>query len=495
MSAEILIVDDEPDIRFLLKGVLEDEGYQASVSAGSKEALVLFHKRRPALIILDIWLEHSELDGLELLKIFAQEAPEVPVVMISGHGSIETAVASLRDGAYDFIEKPFQTEHLLSIVRRGLEASRLQRENAELRHRTGADEEIEGTSSAIVGVKAQIDRVAPTNSRVLITGPAGVGKNLAARMIHKRSARSDRPFVVLNCAMLAPERLEEELFGYERGRDEAPRRGAFERAHGGTLVLDEVIDMPLETQGKIVRMLQVQTFQRVNGVQNIKVDVRVLATSTGDLQQAVAAKRFREDLFYRLAVVPLEIPPLQERREDIPALIKIFLQKAAEVTGLPLRELSVDALTALQTYDWPGNVRELRNLMERLLILAPHEGEPDAPVRANMLPDFVNKGAPHLVGTATPDGDIMALSLREARDVFETQYLQVQLMRFGGNISRTASFVQMERSALHRKLKQLGVTHEGRGRSQSQAAKKLLKSSSEGALVKDAESKKEKEED
>ncbi|QCE33396.1 sigma-54-dependent Fis family transcriptional regulator [Acetobacteraceae bacterium] len=476
MSAEILIVDDEPDIRFLLKGVLEDEGYQASVSAGSTEALAFFRKRRPALIILDIWLEHSELDGLQLLKIFAEEAPEVPVVMISGHGSIETAVASLRDGAYDFIEKPFQTEHLLSIVRRGLEASRLQRENAELRRRTGADEEIEGTSATIVGVRGQIDRVAPTNSRVLITGPAGVGKNLAARMIHKRSARAERPFVVLNCAMLSPDRLEEELFGCERGKNEPPRRGAFERAHGGTLVLDEVIDMPLETQGKIVRMLQVQTFQRVDGVQNIKVDVRVLSTASGDLQTAIAEKRFREDLFYRLAVVPLEIPPLKERREDIPALIRIFLKKASEVTGLEIRELSVDALAALQTYDWPGNVRELRNLMERLLILAPHEGEDNAPVRASMLPDFVNKGAPHLANAAGPDGDVMALTLREARDVFETQYLQIQLMRFGGNISRTASFVQMERSALHRKLKQLGVTYEGRGRSQSRASKKMITS-------------------
>lgn len=379
--------------------------------------------------------------------------------MISGHGTIETAVSSLQHGAYDFIEKPFQTDRLILVAQRALQAARLERENAELRLRSGNETMLFGEGPGISAVRGQIDRVAPTNSRVLITGPAGSGKEIAARMLHSRSRRGSGPFIALNCATLAPNRFEEELFGIEGQADGTMRRtGVLERAHKGTLLLDEVADMPLETQGKIVRALQDQTFERLGGAARVKVDVRVIATTNRDLQGEITLGRFREDLYYRLAVVPLRLPSLRERREDIPALAQHFLQRYAENAGLAPRELSVDALAALQSYEWPGNIRELRNLMERLLIMMPNGQDL---IRADMLPSTVSQGAPSMT-RLDAGADVMALPLREARDLFETQYLQVQLLRFGGNISRTANFVGMERSALHRKLKQLGVTPEDR---------------------------------
>ena len=460
MGHEILIVDDEPDIRLLIEGILADEGYETRLAADSDPAIAAFRERRPSLVVLDVWLQGSRLDGLGILNVLHKEEPSIPVIMISGHGTIETAVAALQHGAYDFIEKPFQADRLLVVVRRALEASRLARENAELRLLAGSGTVLEGKSAAIVAVRNQIDRVAPTGSRVLISGAAGTGKEVAARMIHASSRRAEGPFIALNCATLAPGRFEEELFGTEGGDDGTGRRtGVLERAHGGTLVLDEVSDMPLETQGKIVRALQDQTFERLGGARRVKVDVRVLATTNRDLQSEIALGRFREDLYYRLAVVPLRIPSLRERREDIPELARMFLDRAAETAGLPLRELSGDAIAALQSYEWPGNVRELRNLMERLLIMMP--GNSTDPIRADMLPSTVGEGAPALLKFDS-DEDVMSLPLREARDLFETQYLQAQLLRFGGNISRTAGFVGMERSALHRKLKQLGVTSEDR---------------------------------
>ncbi|NHN88160.1 nitrogen assimilation response regulator NtrX [Acetobacter conturbans] len=459
MAYEILIVDDEPDIRMLIEGILHDEGYETRVAGDSDSALAAFRARRPSLVIQDIWLQGSKLDGLEILKTIQAEDPSVPVVMISGHGTIETAVAALQHGAYDFIEKPFQSDRLLVIVRRALESSRLERENAELRLRAGPESTLFGESAAISAVRSQIERVAPTGSRVLITGAPGSGKEVAARMIHARSRRVDGPFIALNCATLAPSRFEEELFGLE-GIEGIPRRiGVLERAHGGTLLLDEVSDMPIETQGKIVRALQDQSFERIGGSTRIKVDVRVISTTNRDLQAEIGNGRFREDLYYRLAVVPVRIPSLRERREDIPELAKMFLRRAAETAGLPVPELSVDAMAALQAYDWPGNARELRNLMERLLIMRP--GNASEPIRADMLPSSISEGAPALLKFDS-NADVMSLPLREARDLFETQYLQAQLLRFGGNISRTAGFVGMERSALHRKLKQLGVTAEDR---------------------------------
>jgi len=457
MPHEVLIIDDEPDIRLLIEGVLRDEGYETRTAGDSDSALAAFRLRRPSLVILDIWLQGSRLDGLGILEVLQSEEPRVPVVMISGHGTIETAVAAIHHGAYDFIEKPFKSDRLLLIVRRALEAAKLAREVAELRLRAGPETEIAGESPLIAAVRGAIERVAPTGSRVVISGPPGSGKEVAARMIHARSRRSDGPFVALNCAALNPVRFEEELFGIEGGPDPIvqPRRsGMLERAHGGTLLLDEVSDMPLETQGKIVRALQDQTFERLGGSSRVKVDVRVLATTNRDLQGEINAGRFREDLYYRLAVVPLRMPALRERREDVPLLARLLLQRSAENAGMPVRTLTVDTVAALQAYDWPGNVRQLRNVMDWLLIMAP--GGANEPLRADMLPPEIGTGAPALLSLEGAS-DLMTLPLREARDLFETHYLQAQLTRFGGNISRTAQFVGMERSALHRKLKQLGV--------------------------------------
>lgn len=462
MAHDILIVDDEPDIRALIEGILSDEGYETRVAQNSDTALAAFRTRRPNLVILDIWLQNSRLDGLGILEAMQREEPQVPVVMISGHGTIETAVQAIQQGAYDFIEKPFKSDRLLLITERALEAARLKREVSELKLRAGAETELLGTSSQIVQLRSAIERVAPTGSRVLISGPAGAGKEVAARMIHARSRRATEPFVALNCATLNPARFEEELFGVEAGSDpQAPprRAGVLERAHGGTLLLDEVADMPLETQGKIVRALQEQGFERVGGATRVKVDVRVIATTNRDLSAEIAAGRFREDLFYRLAVVPLRVPALRERREDVPTLARYFMTKSAETSGVPARELSEDVLAAMQAYDWPGNVRQLRNLVDWLLIMAP--GGPGESIRPEMLPPEVGSAAPAAL-KLDRSSEIMTLPLREARELFERQYLEAQLLRFGGNISRTANFVGMERSALHRKLKFLGVHAEDR---------------------------------
>jgi len=457
MAHDILIVDDEADIRMLIGGILEDDGHQTRTAADSTAAIEAISTRRPSLVILDIWLQGSPLDGLEVLDIIKRDHPELPVVVISGHGNIETAVSAIKRGAYDFIEKPFKADRLLLVVERAVEAARLRRENKELRLRAGGPVELVGTSPHIHTVRRTIERVAPTGSRVLITGPAGAGKEVAARLIHQRSRRADGPFVVLSCASMQPERMEPELFGIEaggEGPESPPKVGTFEQAHTGTLFLDEVSDMPLETQGKIVRVLQEQTFERVGGRARVQVDVRVIASTNRDLAAAIAAGRFREDLYYRLNVVPVSLPALRDRREDIGVLAAHFMDRAATAAGLPARTLSDDAVAALQAYEWPGNVRELRNVIERLLILAP--GDPTQPIRADMLPPELGTVVP-----ATLKGDrgaeIMGLPLREARELFERQYLLAQVTRFGGNISRTATFVGMERSALHRKLKTLGV--------------------------------------
>jgi two-component system nitrogen regulation response regulator NtrX len=457
---EILIVDDEPDIRMLVEAILRDEGFEARSAGTSDEALAAYRARRPNLVILDVWLQGSKLDGIGILEAMHQEEPSVPVVMISGHGTIETAVAAIQRGAYDFIEKPFNSDRLLLVVRRALEAAKLAADNAELRLRVGPETTLTGDGHSIATLRAAIERVAPTGSRVLIAGPPGSGKETVARMIHTKSRRGEGPFVSLNCAILAPEKFETELFGVEAGPD-APRRvGVLERAHGGTLLLDEISEMPIETQGKIARVLQDQSFERVGGgsASRVKVDIRVIATTARDLNGAIAAGRFREDLYYRLAVVPLRVPALKERREDIPALAADFLARAAESSGLPARSLASDAIAALQAHDWPGNVRQLRNIMDWMMIM--RSGETDI-FRAEHLPTELSAHAPRALAI-DPAADVMALPLREARDVFETQYLQAQLLRHGGNISRTANFVGMERSALHRKLKQLGIGAEER---------------------------------
>jgi two-component system nitrogen regulation response regulator NtrX len=457
MAEDILIVDDEDDIRMLISGVLEDEGYETREAASAEAALEEIATRRPNLIILDIWLEGSRLDGMELLHILRREHPEVPVVMISGHGSIETAVQAIKVGAYDYIEKPFKTDRLILIVSRAIEAFRLRRENRELRLRAGPETELIGESASMSQLRQAVGKVAPTGSRVLIKGAAGSGKEVAARMIHEHSRRAEQPFVIVNCAAMAPERMEAELFGVEAARasdQEGRKIGLFEQAHNGTLVLDEIGDMPLETQGKIVRVLQEQTFTQVGGNRKIAVDVRVVATTTRDLEVKIRAGKFREDLFYRLNVVPLEVPDLAERREDIPKLAEHFMRRASETGGMPVRRIGPDAMTALQSHEWPGNVRQLRNVIEWLLIMAP--ADPQMPIRADMLPpELVDRTPPALQGAGQTE--FLSLSLRDAREEFERQYLEAQVNRFGGNISKTATFVGMERSALHRKLKSLGV--------------------------------------
>ena len=458
MAHDILVVDDEADIRMLISGVLEDEGYTTRQAANSSEALATVRARLPSALILDIWLQGSELDGIEILKLVRQEAPNLPVIMISGHGTIETAVAAIKIGAQDFIEKPFKSDRLLLIVERVIENARLRRENEELRLRVGGDEELIGCSHAVNQLRQQVEKVAPTGSRVVITGAPGSGKEVVARLLHRRSRRARGPFVVVNCAMLRPERLEIELFGCEAGIEapEAPRKiGTFEDAHGGTLFLDEVGDMPLETQSKIVRGLQEQTFERVGG-SRVTVDVRVIAATNRDLEAEITAGRFREDLYDRLAVVPIHVPPLMQRREDIPLLARHFMQRAAEASRLPPREIGDDAMATLQAYDWPGNVRQLRNVIDWLLIMAP--GDAREPIRAEMLPAEIGSDAPAVVRW-DKSGEIMSLPLRDAREVFEREYLIAQVTRFGGNISRTAAFIGMERSALHRKLKSLGLVN------------------------------------
>jgi two-component system nitrogen regulation response regulator NtrX len=454
MSAEILIVDDEADIRELVAGILQDEGYDARTARNSDEALAAIFSRRPNLIFLDIWLQGSKLDGLQLLDAIKQEHPELPVVMISGHGNIETAVAAIKHGAYDFIEKPFKADRLVLVAERALETSRLKREVRQLKQLAPLPALI-GRSTAMAQLRQTIERVAPTNSRILVVGPSGAGKELAARTIHQLSARANGPFVVINAAAITPERMEIELFGVDQANgSEGRKAGALEEAHGGTLFFDDVADLPRETQNKILRVLVDQTFQRVGGSSKVAVDVRIVSSTARNLEAAIADGKFREDLYHRLSVVPIRVPPLAERREDIPELVDYFMDQISLATGLPKRRIGEDAMAVLQSHNWPGNVRQLRNNIERLMILA--GGEPDAVLDASMLPPDVGSMVPQM-----PNGNggehLMGLALREAREVFEREYLVAQISRFGGNISRTAEFVGMERSALHRKLKALGI--------------------------------------
>jgi two-component system nitrogen regulation response regulator NtrX len=452
MALEVLVVDDEADIRELVAGVLEDEGYTVRTAADSTSALDAIEDRRPSLVLLDVWLQGSRLDGLQLLEQIKSRDVTVPVIMISGHGNLDTAVAAIREGAVDFIEKPFEAGKLLHLVGRATETDRLRRENAAFRQQFGQDDHLGGTSVAINTVRATLKRVAPTGSRVLITGPAGVGKEIAARMIHNWSPRSTAPFVTVSAAMMSPERMEEELFGVET--EGVARPGLLEQAHGGTLFLDEIADMPMNTQAKMLRVLTDQSYTRVGGQRPVKVDVRVLSATSSDLAEEIAAGRFREDLYYRLNVVPVRIPPLKERREDIPDLVNHFLARFAAERRIPAPRIAEEALAALQAHDWPGNVRQLRNIIERTLILAP--GDRVDCIEIDLLPtEIVDGQGAGSVNTASIA--IMGSPLREARESFEREYLKIQIRRFSGNISRTASFIGMERSALHRKLKALGL--------------------------------------
>jgi two-component system nitrogen regulation response regulator NtrX len=452
MALEVLVVDDEADIRELVAGVLEDEGYAVRSAADSSSALDAIDDRRPSLVLLDVWLQGSKLDGLQLLEQIKKRDATLPVLMISGHGNLDTAVAAIREGAVDFIEKPFKADRLLHLVGRATETDRLRRENVKLRQKVGPDDQLDGTSVAINTVRATLKRVAPTGSRVMITGPAGVGKEIAARMIHNWSPRASAPFIVLSAAMMSPERVEEELFGSEQTGVSRP--GLLEQAHGGTIFLDEIADMPLTTQAKILRVLTDQSYTRVGGQRPVKVDVRVLSATSRNLADEISAGRFREDLYYRLNVVPVRIPPLRERREDIPELVNHFLARFAAERRIQTPELSREAMAALQAHDWPGNVRQLRNIIERTLILTP--GDRVGCIEVDLLPSEIieSQGSAGLGGASMA---IMGSPLREARESFEREYLKIQIRRFSGNISRTASFIGMERSALHRKLKALGL--------------------------------------
>ena len=454
MASDILIVDDEADIRELVAGILDDEGFTTRTARDSDSALAEIATRRPSLVFLDIWLQGSKLDGLQLLEQIKRDHADLPVVMISGHGNIETAVAAIKRGAYDFIEKPFKSDRLILVATRALETSRLKREVKELKQLAPTASIMTGRSACMNQLRQTIDRAAKANSRILIVGPSGAGKELAARTLHNASSRTDGPFVVINAAAITPERMEIELFGVEPNGEHARKTGALEEAHGGTLFVDEIGDMPRETQNKILRVLVEQTFQRQGGTAKVSVDVRIISSTARNLEEEIAAGRFREDLYHRLSVVPICVPPLSERREDIPELIDYFMDQISAATGLPKRQIGQDAMAVLQSHVWPGNVRQLRNNVERVMILA--GGGPEVIITADMLPQDVGSMVPAMP-TSNNGEHIMGLPLREAREVFERDYLMAQISRFSGNISRTAEFVGMERSALHRKLKALGV--------------------------------------
>ncbi|MHC0052850.1 nitrogen assimilation response regulator NtrX [Actibacterium sp. D379-3] len=447
---DILITDDERDIRELISDILRDEGYSTRLAGNSDDCMQAINEEPPALMILDIWLKDSRMDGIDILTQVKRDNPDIPIVIISGHGNIEIAVAAIKQGAYDFIEKPFNIDQLLVVIRRAMETSRLRRENLELKRRDVTSAEMVGSSSAFKALKSQLEKVTKSNGRVMLTGPAGSGKEVAARYIHANSNRAAGPFVTVNSASIAPDRMEEVLFGRE-----TPERGVepglLEQAHGGVLYFDEVADMPIGTQSKILRVLVDQQFQRVGGAAKIRVDIRVISSTNGNLAAEIEAGNFRQELYHRLNVVPIAVPALDERREDIPELSAHFIAEFNRVQGLPLREMSDEAQALLQTMLWPGNVRQLKNVIERVLIL----GDGNGPISVAELPMPAEQ--PHEEGRMMLSGPLATLPLREARELFEREYLLTQINRFGGNISRTATFVGMERSALHRKLKSLGV--------------------------------------
>ncbi len=447
--SDILIVDDERDIRELISDILKDEGFSTRMAANSDECVDQINAEPPALMILDIWLKDSRMDGIDILKQVKRNNPDIPVVIISGHGNIEIAVAAIKQGAYDFIEKPFNIDQLMVVIARAMETARLRREVTSLKRGDGGLGEMQGSSVAFRKLKDALDKVARSNGRVMLTGEPGSGKEMAARYIHAGSARASAPFVTVTSATIAPDRMEEVLFGHESA-EKGSEKGLLEQAHGGVIYFDEVADMPLGTQSKILRVLTEQQFTRVGGTDKVRVDLRVISSTTRNLATEIAAGRFRQELYDRLNVVPLMVPALSDRREDIPVLAEYFINQFNKLQGLPAREISTDAAAMMQTMEWPGNIRQLRNVIERILIL----GDETSAIEPA---ELQGESGPSDEGRILLGGQLATLPLREARELFEREYLLTQINRFGGNISRTANFVGMERSALHRKLKSLGV--------------------------------------
>jgi len=460
MALDILIIDDEDDIRDLVAGILEDEGYETRQAHDADSGLNEIARRRPSLVFLDIWMQGSRLDGLQLLDVFQSQHPDMPVVMISGHGNVETAVSAIRRGAYDYIEKPFKIDRLLHITQRAMEATRLRNEVAELKERAATKSaEMAGTSPALHQVRSLIEKSAPTNSRIFVSGPSGAGKGLVARLIHQRSPRADSPFVEINASLYAPDEVPVVLFGRETREKNGLLKievGALERAHGGTLYLSEVTTLPPAVQATLLRTLVENRFSRVGGSQAVPIDVRIISSSSQNVAAQVEAGEFRSDLFHRLSIVPLPITPLRERREDVPPLVAVFIEQLCRMHNLQRMSVGDDAMAVLQAQDWPGNARQLRNSIERLLILMKDQQPEGGVITAAMLPSDIGEVLP-TVGDTDASAHLMSLPLREAREVFERQYLLAQIERFGGNISKTAEFVGMERSALHRKIKSLGL--------------------------------------
>jgi two-component system nitrogen regulation response regulator NtrX len=460
MALDILIIDDEDDIRDLIAGILEDEGYEARQAHDADSGLNEIARRRPSLVFLDIWMQGSRLDGLQLLDVFQSQHPDMPVVMISGHGNVETAVSAIRRGAYDYIEKPFKIDRLLHVTQRAMEATRLRNEVAELKERSASKSvDMVGNSPALQQIRAIIEKSAPTNSRIFVSGPSGAGKGLVARQIHQRSPRANAPFVEINASLYAPEEVPVVLFGRE-ARDKSGllkvEVGALERAHGGTLYLSEVTTLPQQVQTTLLRTLVENRFNRVGGSQAVPIDVRIISSSSQNVAAQVESGEFRSDLFHRLSIVPLPLTPLRERREDVPPLVSVFIDQVCRMHNLQRLTIGDDAMAVLQAQDWPGNARQLRNSLERLLILMKDQQPENGVITAAMLPSDIGEVLP-TVGDTDASAHLMSLPLREAREVFERQYLLAQIERFGGNISKTAEFVGMERSALHRKIKSLGL--------------------------------------
>lgn len=460
MALDILIIDDEDDIRDLIAGILEDEGYETRQAHDADSGLNEIARRRPSLVFLDIWMQGSRLDGLQLLDVFQSQHPEMPVVMISGHGNVETAVSAIRRGAYDYIEKPFKIDRLLHITQRAMEATRLRNEVAELKERSaGKSSDMVGNSPSLQHVRGIIEKSAPTNSRIFIAGPSGAGKGLIARQVHQRSPRVNAPFVEINASLYAPDEVPVVLFGREAREKTGLLKvevGALERAHGGTLYLSEVTTLPQQVQATLLRTLVENRFQRVGGSQAVPVDVRIISSSSQNVAAQIEAQEFRSDLFHRLSIVPMALTPLRERREDVPPLVAVFIEQVCRMHNLQRFTIGDDAMAVLQAQEWPGNARQLRNSIERLLILMKDQQPENGVITATMLPSDIGEVLP-TVGDTAASAHLMSLPLRDAREVFERQYLLAQIERFGGNISKTAEFVGMERSALHRKIKSLGL--------------------------------------